>query len=267
MTFARPPLPLGADMRDLRSPNRRLRSARIRAGFLSGAAAAKAFGWPVGTYGGHENGHRGITFEVAGRYARAFSVSALWLLTGSAEATITAGPARLTAKPTVVKHPVVVSVPYEQAGDLPDPEYIEMLEVEPAAGRGSIIEDAPVIGRVAFRRDWLKQHGLLARQCVLIRVRGESMQPTLPDQCNILVALHRQRRRAGAIFVVRTDDGLVVKRASKNSGRWQLVSDHPAYSPMEWTDNDQLIGEVVWMARTFTPGRSQNPVSNRRRVS
>ena len=52
------------------------------------------------------------------------------------------------------------------------------------------------------------------------------MEPTLVDGCSILVNQTGRRRRVGRIFVVRTDDGLVVKRAGKDRvGAWQLVSD------------------------------------------
>ena len=60
----------------------RLKAARRKAGYASAAAAAKAFGWPVGTYSCHENGSRGIKLDVVERYARAFEVDPVWLLHG-----------------------------------------------------------------------------------------------------------------------------------------------------------------------------------------
>ncbi len=133
----------------------------------------------------------------------------------------------------------------------PSKRYIEMLEVEPSAGGGSHIEDAPVRGRLAFRRAWLNLHALIASECVVIRVRGESMEPTLPDKCSILIAKHRNRRRDKHIFVVRTEDGLIVKRARKDGKAWLLVSDHPAWKDLPWPRDADVIGEVVWMAKTL----------------
>ena len=81
------------------------------------------------------------------------------------------------------------------------------------------------------------------------------MEPTLVDGCSILVNQAGLRRRVGRIFVVRTDDGLVVKRAGKDrAGAWQLVSDHPnkqAWPTGPWSDDAPVIGEVKWAARTF----------------
>ena len=54
------------------------------------------------------------------------------------------------------------------------------------------------------------------------------MEPTLPDGASILVDHNRQRRRVDHIFVVRTEDGLIVKRLGKSTaGAWRLISDNP----------------------------------------
>ena len=43
-----------------------------------------------------------------------------------------------------------------------------------------------------------------------------------------------------------------VKRAGKDSaGLWRLESDHPAWEPVPWPDDAEVIGEVRWAARTF----------------
>lgn len=60
---------------------KRLEKARTSRGFESAADAARYFGWNYDTYVQHENGTRGIT-RAAARYAKAFRVTAGWLLTG-----------------------------------------------------------------------------------------------------------------------------------------------------------------------------------------
>ena len=65
----------------------------------------------------------------------------------------------------------------------------------------------------------------------------------------------RRSRRVGHIYVVRTDDGLIVKRAGKSrAGNWQLVSDNPDkqdWPTLRWPDHADIIGEVTWAPRTF----------------
>ena len=125
-------------------------------------------------------------------------------------------------------------------------------EVEVAAGGGAVaLDEAPEKGRVFFRRDWLDRHGIDTTQCVVIGVRGESMEPTLPDGCSILVDRARTRRRDGGIFVIDTEDGLIVKRLGKTGRRWLLVSDHPSWEPAPWPREAEVIGEVRWASRTF----------------
>ena len=125
-------------------------------------------------------------------------------------------------------------------------------EVEVAAGGGAVnLDEAPEKGRVWFRREWLDRHGIDPTQCVVIGVRGESMEPTLPNGCSILVDRTRNRRRDGGIFVIDTDEGLIVKRLGKDGRHWQLVSDHPSWEPAHWPRGAKVIGEVRWASRTF----------------
>ena len=125
-------------------------------------------------------------------------------------------------------------------------------EVEVAAGGGAVsLDEAAEKGRVWFRREWLDRHGIDTTQCVVIGVRGQSMEPTLPDGCTILVDRSRTRRRDGAIFVIDTEDGLIVKRLGKSGRRWQLVSDHPSWKPAPWPREAEVIGEVRWASQTF----------------
>jgi hypothetical protein len=58
----------------------RLRDARIRAGFKSAAAAARANEWPEGAYRHHENGTRGFDIKQAFTYAQAFDTNPRYLL-------------------------------------------------------------------------------------------------------------------------------------------------------------------------------------------
>lgn len=64
----------------------RLRTARERAGYPTPTEAANAFGWNPVTYRAHENGQNGLRPDPARRYAKAFRVSAAWLLTGESGA-------------------------------------------------------------------------------------------------------------------------------------------------------------------------------------
>lgn len=64
------------------APHERLKLARIRAHYRDGKHAAETHGWNYETYKKHENGDRRISVERAEIYAKAFHVSASYILTG-----------------------------------------------------------------------------------------------------------------------------------------------------------------------------------------
>ena len=127
---------------------------------------------------------------------------------------------------------------------------VELRELRAAAGGGAVDFDETVTGYVPFRRSWLDRITSDPTQCTLISVMGDSMEPTLPEGCSILVDRGQRSRRDGGIFVVRSQDGLVVKRATRDGrGRWLLRSDNPHWKDQSWPADADLIGEVKWMGR------------------
>jgi transcriptional regulator with XRE-family HTH domain len=60
----------------------RLEKARIKAGYESAAAAARAFGWVEGTYRSNENGQRMPSRKALRKYAKAFNEDFDFLETG-----------------------------------------------------------------------------------------------------------------------------------------------------------------------------------------
>lgn len=138
------------------------------------------------------------------------------------------------------------------ADDVPGARPVDVVELAAAAGGGADAASEEVVGRLWFRRDWLDRRGIDPARCAVIGVTGESMEPTLPDGCSILVDRARTRRRRGRVYVLRTGDGLIAKRAGKDDGGgWLLESDHPAWEPVPWPDDAEVVGEVVWAARSL----------------
>jgi phage repressor protein C with HTH and peptisase S24 domain len=148
---------------------------------------------------------------------------------------------------------VVGAVP-DGARTVPGARPVQMVEMEAAAGDGANIDDARIVGPVWFRRDWIESRGIDPTQAIVITVRNDSMEKTLPQGCKILVDRARRRRRVDRIFVVSTEDGLIVKRMGRGrEGDWLLVSDSdsPDWPDRTWPRNAEVIGEVRWMAREF----------------
>ena len=93
---------------------KRLREARLSAGFRSASAAIDKFGWKGSTYRAHENGQNPFKIDDAEAYGEAFSVSPIWLLTGFRD------ESRPAAPPSVAKRDPVVALARERReGDQP----------------------------------------------------------------------------------------------------------------------------------------------------
>lgn len=138
----------------------------------------------------------------------------------------------------------------DEGRDLPEIRWIEVRPLAAAAGGGAVVEDEGVVGYLAFRRDWLASRRIDPARCVVIDVMADSMDPTLPEGSAILVDRSRRRRRSNHIYVVRTDDGVLVKRAVKDQRGWLMASDNPAYPAARWTADTEIIGQVRWTARS-----------------
>ena len=117
-------------------------------------------------------------------------------------------------------------------------------------GSGADRLDPEEIGLVPFRRSWLLQNGIDPRRCYMVQIQGEAMAPTLPDQCLVLVNPSRRDRQDDGIYLVRSSRGLIARRARIGpNGTRLMVADNPAVNdPVLPTDED-VLGELVWMAR------------------
>lgn len=136
--------------------------------------------------------------------------------------------------------------------DTSDRSPVRLMEVASAAGVGAEVYDETPVGLLWFRNDWLLSHSIDPEQSNIISVRGESMEPTLPDGCSILVDRKRREPQDGRIYVMRTEDGLVVKRLGLDEeGRWELLSDSADWQTALMSHGTEIIGEVRWVARTF----------------
>ena len=128
---------------------------------------------------------------------------------------------------------------------------MKVAELAAAAGGGAGTLGEEATSPVWFRLGWLKQRGFDPSECVVIRVLSESMAPTLRSGCRILVDRRRKRPKEGKIFVLRTDNGLVVNRARLGpGGNWLLLNDNPAFPQQNpWPEGAETFGEAVWTAR------------------
>ncbi|SIN59671.1 Phage repressor protein C, contains Cro/C1-type HTH and peptisase s24 domains [Parasphingorhabdus marina DSM 22363] len=130
---------------------------------------------------------------------------------------------------------------------------IPQLQVAASAGPGALAEEDRLDGNMGFGPEWLKKLSVDPAKLSIIRVDGDSMDPTLCDGDDIMVD-HRAAElplRDG-IYVLRMDDVLLVKRiALRPGGRLSIRSDNSQYP--DWEDveaaDTRIIGRVIWTGR------------------
>ena len=135
---------------------------------------------------------------------------------------------------------------------------VPWLSVGASAGPGAVADNERANAHFAFDPKWLRTVGAGdPKRLSIIRVEGDSMEPTLADGDEILVEVagEKDRLRDG-IHVLRMDDALVVKRLALNPAgrRVSITSDNPAYP--SWPDcpikSVEIVGRVVWAGRRIS---------------
>ncbi|PIE15912.1 MAG: hypothetical protein CSA68_04750 [Rhodobacterales bacterium] len=146
-----------------------------------------------------------------------------------------------------------------------DPAPVAMVKNEPfdtvprydaasAAGDGVVNFDGPPIDHLAFSKTWLAQNGINAGACVLINVKGDSMEPSIYDGDLVMIDRRRKAIRTGHLYVFRDgEEGLRLKRLDViPDTAITLRSDNPKYPPEPRTGeamnaiSQGIVGEVVW---------------------
>ena len=134
-----------------------------------------------------------------------------------------------------------------QGGTGPDWIDVPRLELGVSAGPGALDLGERAMGTLRFSRHWLRQRGLDPAMLSTVEVIGDSMEPTLRDGDEILVARLIGTPRDG-VHVVRLDSALLVKRLdTSRPGSLTLISDNRAYPPIEADiGRTQVVGRAVW---------------------
>lgn len=135
-----------------------------------------------------------------------------------------------------------VSLPQTLNDDIVSIPFYE--DIQASAGSGAYNE-AETSEQLSFPKSFLRQYfGLISFVNLSIIVgSGDSMYPTLPESCYLL--MQKGDIREGEICVTRIDDELYVKRIQKLP-KLKLISDNKAYEPIELEGkNYEILGRVV----------------------
>jgi repressor LexA len=165
----------------------------------------------------------------------------------------TRGSPRLLAEADRARLAGYFGVPESRLGG-PAPDglvEIARLDVGASAGPGRLTEDERARRPGAVSPALLRELRVRPEAASMIRVEGDSMEPTLSDGDEILV--DRDRRDVsgrGGVFVIRLDGVLMVKRLRKAVGAVEVISDNPAYPVRRCKPEAvDVVGRVAWLSR------------------
>lgn len=131
------------------------------------------------------------------------------------------------------------------------PVPIPRIDATASAGLGAPLQQDIRAGTEVIDPQVLARLGVAPRDLSIIVARGDSMMPTIADGDEMLVdCADRRPVGQGGIFVVRLEDGLLVKRVSMSPAGYKLVSDNPAFVTLVRRSVD-IVGRVVRLSRAL----------------
>ncbi len=234
----------------------RLKLARVAAGYKTAKAFSDKFGVPQPTYSMHESGERSILGEVAQRYADWLGVRVVWLERGEGEMRA-GGAAALRLTGGVPVMPGKLEPGILEFGGV-EFASIGRYDASFSAGPGSLVEpDARPLDFHLVTRDWL--HALTASApdlLAIVRVRGDSMTPTLLDGDWVLVDKAQRRVSQEGIYALRVFEDSWIKRISLNlrDRLVRIISDNPVVPMQELPEAEiDVIGRVISLVSRKMP--------------
>lgn len=130
-------------------------------------------------------------------------------------------------------------------------------DVRAAAGAGAVVEKEVPDDVLVFKEDWVRfELGAKPQDLQLIRVAGDSMEPTLRSGDVILIDIRAKHPDREGVYIIRLGEMLLVKRLQAlPGGVVSVMSDNPAFASftvkLSDIDGNQcaIIGRVVWSGR------------------
>jgi len=142
----------------------------------------------------------------------------------------------------------------------PDFVYIPLVEGKISAGKG-LIPQNNIEDFLAFKKEWIQKKGDVSKM-VLIRVSGDSMEPTLRNGDIVMVDTSKNYiDPQGGIYAIMVEDEIMIKRlkyvfqkkhekTEEIEKKIKVISDNSLYDSFELDIEDIVInGRVIWYGR------------------
>jgi phage repressor protein C with HTH and peptisase S24 domain len=228
----------------------RLRAWREREN-LSQKDAAAHFGVPSRTYQDYERGLKAPGARAIESFVRK-GINANWLLTGEGLMLVrpsATGPSPGGCGPPAVGLPSGAAGPGFTTFPLYD-------DVRAFAGHGTSNEEDQAENVVMLSDDWIRRElGAIPRNLFMIRVTGDSMEPTLRIGDLLLVDRQASCPDREGVYLLRLGEMFLVRRLQAlPGGKIRVTSDNAAFDPFifdanESGDDVRIHGRIIWTGR------------------
>ena len=130
------------------------------------------------------------------------------------------------------------------------PDFVHLVEVAAAPGSGAAKFDETFKRRLPFPRALLEDTNADPFLCPWFRIEGDSMAPTLPDGCLVMIDRLEREYQDGGIYVMVTEQELLVRRVRQDEKLgWVILNGET--DPVEVTPigRVRVIGRVrrAWL--------------------
>jgi phage repressor protein C with HTH and peptisase S24 domain len=209
---------------------------------------------------------RGVSTEGMLDAQRLIGCSATWLQTGEGEM-IDASSKHISADVDLAVREKTQRViagllpaekgnvfPWEEEADLPDdPErvWIDRFDYHFSAGSGLIQWEVREKHSLPFTRSFFKAKGARPKDCKLLMLRGDSMEPWAEDKNMIMVDTSSTRIMDGERYAIYFEDEPLVKQIFKEAGGAIRLHSYNAKYPDRLVTPDKLdyvhiVGRVIY---------------------
>lgn len=240
---------------DLGAVGERMKLAREAVGLPQKAFCEKFGCVSVRTYQKNEAGYNEAGIGLMDAFIRA-GINANWLLTGEGQMLQSSADSSMQSSAITSSDPL-------STRDISSPGYLAIPfhdDVRASAGYGVVNTSEQTSSVLMFREDWIRHEiGVSPQNLSIIRVDGDSMEPTLRAGDVILINRNISRLDREGIYIIHTGGVLLVKRLQiLPEAKVRVTSDNPAFEP--WTvdlasldegEEFRIDGRVVWSGRRF----------------
>ena len=129
---------------------------------------------------------------------------------------------------------------------------VPVLSVSAAAGAGAANDHPEIEDTILMPRAQLRAAGVAPQNAHYIKVKGDSMEPTIADGAIVLIDSQQRRFVAEAIYAISLDGDVRLKRLSRAvDGAILVLSDNPRYPPekISAAETLKIEGRAVWAER------------------